>query len=98
MQIDDLLRKLDAKEGEVNRMVEEKDQELAILQEGMDSTLQQMNDLRLVCMREGWVFALCMMLMYLLDPPEPWRKRQCLYRAGRHVDPRSAEGAQRDYR
>ena len=48
MQIDDLLRKLDAKEGEVSRMMEEKDQELAILQEGMDSTLQQMNDLRLV--------------------------------------------------
>lgn len=51
MQIDDLLRKLDAKEGEVSRMMEEKDQELAILQEGMDSTLQQMNELRLVSMR-----------------------------------------------
>jgi len=48
LQIDDLLRKLDAKEGEVSRMMEEKDQELMILQEGMDTTLQQLNDLRLV--------------------------------------------------
>lgn len=52
MQIDDLLRKLDSKEGEVSRMIEEKDQELMILQEGMDSTLQEMNDLRLV--RLSW--------------------------------------------
>jgi len=29
-------------------MMEEKDQELMILQEGMDTTLQQLNDLRLV--------------------------------------------------
>lgn len=48
MQIDDLLHKLDSKEGDLARILEEKDQELAILQEGMDTTLQQMNDLQLV--------------------------------------------------
>jgi hypothetical protein len=42
------LHKLDAKEGDISRVMEEKDQELAILQEGMDSMLQQMNEIRLV--------------------------------------------------
>lgn len=48
MQIDDLLHKLDSKEGDLSRILEEKDQELMILQEGMDTTLQQMNELQLV--------------------------------------------------
>lgn len=47
MQIDDLLSKVDAKEGELARIAEEKEQELLIMQEGMDSTLQQLNELRL---------------------------------------------------
>ena len=42
MQIDDLLVKLDAVQGEVDRVREEKDNEIAILQEGMDTTLQQL--------------------------------------------------------
>lgn len=47
LQIDELLHKLDSKEHDIERVIEEKDQELAILQEGMDTTLQQMNELRL---------------------------------------------------
>jgi hypothetical protein len=48
MQIDDLLHKLDAKDGELARLVEEKEQELLIMQEGMDSTLKELSDLRIV--------------------------------------------------
>jgi hypothetical protein len=39
---------LDEKEHELSRVVEEKEQELAIMQEGMDTTLQQMSELQLV--------------------------------------------------
>ncbi|OCF42205.1 cytoskeleton assembly control protein [Kwoniella heveanensis CBS 569] len=46
MQIDELLHKIDAKDGEVARIVEEKEQELLIMQEGMDSTLKELSDLR----------------------------------------------------
>jgi len=48
MQIDELLSKLDAKDGELARQVEEKEQELLIMQEGMDSTLKELGELRLV--------------------------------------------------
>lgn len=48
MQIDDLLSKLDQKDGDLARQVEEKEQELLIMQEGMDSTLKELSDLRLV--------------------------------------------------
>lgn len=44
MQIDDLLSKLDNASGEVERLREEKDQEIMILQEGMDSTIQQLSE------------------------------------------------------
>lgn len=44
IQIDDLLSKLDATSGDIERLREEKDQEIAILQEGMDSTIQQLSD------------------------------------------------------
>ncbi|WWD02635.1 hypothetical protein V865_000675 [Kwoniella europaea PYCC6329] len=47
MQIDELLHKIDAKDGEISRVVEEKEQELMIMQEGMDSTLKELSDLRL---------------------------------------------------
>ena len=43
-QIDDLLTKLDDAQGDVERLREEKDQEIAILQEGMDSTIQQLSE------------------------------------------------------
>jgi hypothetical protein len=44
LQIDDLLTKLDGASGEVERLREEKDQEIMILQEGMDSTIQQLSE------------------------------------------------------
>ncbi|OBZ68605.1 Endocytosis protein end4 [Grifola frondosa] len=44
LQIDDLLVKLDGASGDMERLREEKDQEIAILQEGMDSTIQQLSD------------------------------------------------------
>jgi len=39
-----LLSKLDNTNGEVERIREEKDQEIMILQEGMDSTIQQLSE------------------------------------------------------
>jgi hypothetical protein len=39
-----LLVKLDGASGEMERLRDEKDQEILILQEGMDSTLQQLSD------------------------------------------------------
>ena len=42
LQIDDLLAKLDNASGDLERLREEKDQEIAIMQEGMDSTIQQL--------------------------------------------------------
>ncbi|WVQ74977.1 hypothetical protein IAR50_004585 [Cryptococcus sp. DSM 104548] len=47
LQIDDLLRKLDEKQSEIQHAMDEKDQEILIMQEGMDSTLQELSDLRL---------------------------------------------------
>ena len=44
MQIEDLLSKLDHASGDLERLREEKDQEIAILQEGMDATLQQLSE------------------------------------------------------
>jgi hypothetical protein len=48
MQIDDLLHRIDEKDGEVARAVEEKEQELLIMQEGMDSTLKELSEMRIV--------------------------------------------------
>ncbi|KAH9982866.1 cytoskeleton assembly control protein [Lactifluus volemus] len=44
MQIDDVLAKLDSASGELEHLRDEKDQEIAILQEGMDHTLQQLSE------------------------------------------------------
>ncbi|KAG1754844.1 ANTH domain-containing protein [Suillus paluster] len=44
MQIDDLLVKLNNASGDMERLRDEKDQEILILQEGMDSTIQQLSD------------------------------------------------------
>ncbi|KAH9049359.1 ANTH domain-containing protein [Lactarius hengduanensis] len=44
IQLDDLLAKLDAASGELEHLRDEKDQEIAILQEGMDHTLHQLSD------------------------------------------------------
>ncbi|KAI0003650.1 cytoskeleton assembly control protein [Russula compacta] len=44
IQLDDLLAKLDGASGELEHLRDEKDQEIAILQEGMDTTLQQLSE------------------------------------------------------
>jgi hypothetical protein len=50
MQIDDVLAKLDSASGELEHLRDEKDQEIAILQEGMDHTLQQLSEVHQVCL------------------------------------------------
>jgi LPS O-antigen subunit length determinant protein (WzzB/FepE family) len=49
MQMDDLLAKLDNSAADIEKLREEKDQEIEILQAGMDSTIEQLNDARQVC-------------------------------------------------
>jgi hypothetical protein len=44
LQIDDLLVNLNNAGGDLERLREEKDQEIMILQEGMDSTIQQLSE------------------------------------------------------
>lgn len=44
LQIDDLLVKLNNASGDLEHLREEKDQEIMILQEGMDSTIQQLSE------------------------------------------------------
>lgn len=39
-----MLQKLDNSSADLERLREEKDQEIAILQEGMDSTIQQLHE------------------------------------------------------
>lgn len=48
LQIDDLLKKVDDAQLEQDRLREEKDQEIAILQEGMDATIQQLHEVQQV--------------------------------------------------
>ncbi|GAA5822024.1 hypothetical protein JCM11251_004830 [Rhodosporidiobolus azoricus] len=45
-RIDDLLARLDAQQGEADRVRDEKDQEIAIMQEGMDDTIRQLSELQ----------------------------------------------------
>ncbi|GAA5880925.1 hypothetical protein JCM3774_001778 [Rhodotorula dairenensis] len=45
-RIDELLSRLDAQSGEAERVREEKDQEIAIMQEGMDDTIRQLSELQ----------------------------------------------------
>ena len=40
---------MDGAAGELEHLRDEKDQEIAILQEGMDSTLQQLSEVQQVC-------------------------------------------------
>lgn len=44
MQIDDLLVTLNNASGDMERLRDEKDQEILILQEGMDSTIQSLSE------------------------------------------------------
>ncbi|GAA5858574.1 hypothetical protein JCM5353_007692 [Sporobolomyces roseus] len=46
-RIDELLSKMDEQRGEADRIREEKDQEIAIMQEGMDDTIRQLSDAQL---------------------------------------------------
>ncbi|GAA5929914.1 hypothetical protein JCM10213_002820 [Rhodosporidiobolus nylandii] len=46
-RIDDLLSRLDQQAGEADRIREEKDEEIAIMQEGMDDTIRQLSELQL---------------------------------------------------
>ncbi|KAI5474974.1 hypothetical protein MNV49_002127, partial [Pseudohyphozyma bogoriensis] len=46
IQIDDLLHKIDEKDGEAERIRDEKDTEIAIMQEGMDATIRQISELQ----------------------------------------------------
>jgi hypothetical protein len=48
LQIDDLLVKIDAASGDMERLREEKDQEIMILQAGMDSTIEQLSEAKQV--------------------------------------------------
>ncbi|GAA6012414.1 hypothetical protein JCM8202_003319 [Rhodotorula sphaerocarpa] len=45
-RIDELLSRLDMQSGEAERVREEKDQEIAIMQEGMDDTIRQLSELQ----------------------------------------------------
>lgn len=58
MQIDDLLTKYDDTTAEMERLREEKDQEILILQEGVDDTLQQLHEAQQVCVSSWntWTF------------------------------------------
>ena len=49
MQMDDLLTKMDNSAADIEKLREEKDQEIEILQAGMDSTIEQLNEARQVC-------------------------------------------------
>jgi len=48
MQIDNLLAKLDNASNDLERLREEKDQEIMILQAGMDSTIEQLSEAKQV--------------------------------------------------
>jgi len=46
------LAKLDGASGVLEHLRDEKDQEIAILQAGMDTTIQQLSDVQQVCSRK----------------------------------------------
>lgn len=48
MQIDDLLDKLNNASGDLERLRDEKDQEIMILQAGMDSTIEKLSEVQQV--------------------------------------------------
>jgi hypothetical protein len=64
MQIDDLLVKLRNAEADVDRVREEKDEEIAILQESVDSTIQQLGEAQQV---NQFLHALCLRLWSLIN-------------------------------
>lgn len=56
LQIDDLLTKLNNASGDMERLREEKDQEIMILQEGMDSTIEQLNEAQQVILSTTFLY------------------------------------------
>lgn len=56
MQIDELLVKLNNASGDMERLRDEKDQEILILQEGMDSTIQSLSEAQQVCLSPSITF------------------------------------------
>lgn len=87
MQIDDLLHKIDEKEGEVARAVQEKEEELLIMQEGMDSTLKELSEMRIVGSRS------------FIEADVDFRRHQSSLRcAGRHPHPGPPQRAQCHHR
>jgi hypothetical protein len=82
IQIDDLFSKLDSSSAVLERLRDEKDQEIAILQEGMDHTIQQLSEaqqVRLLCLSAlSWIY-------WLLDAGHCSGIHK---RADRHPDPR----------
>lgn len=59
IQIDDLLARLDNSGGDLERLREEKDQEIMILQEGMDSTIQQLSEAQQVYLAYKLISIFC---------------------------------------
>ena len=51
IQLEDKTKELDERRYELEQLREEKDQEIQILQESVDSTLQQMAEMQAVCLR-----------------------------------------------
>ena len=57
IQLEDKAKELDDRRYELEQLREEKDQEIQILQEGVDSTLQQMAEMQAVCHEvRYWLF------------------------------------------
>lgn len=79
LQIDDLLVKANNAQGDLERLREEKDQEIMILQEGMDSTIQQLSEAQQV--NRFYASCLTRFPTSLLDPRHLRRSDQ---RSDRH--------------
>lgn len=92
IQIDELFDKLASSSAALEHLRDEKDQEIAILQEGMDSTIQQLSDAQQVRLSSLSVWSWS---YWFIDT------RYCNgghKRADRHLDPRQQEEAQSDHR
>jgi len=91
VQIDGLLSKLDNSAGDLERLREEKDQEIEILQAGMDTTIEQLNEARQVWnATKSWTFK--------TDPCIEPRIRWWNYeRTNRYTYPRQPQKVEPDY-
>lgn len=87
MQIDELLIKLNNASGDLERLRDEKDQEIMILQAGMDSTIEQLSEAQQV--RETRIL-LPISSNYLPESRIGRRDNQC---PNRHSYPRQSQEA-----